>query len=143
MNDRPDTENPEKKQMGGELVIPIGALLFTFYYFWTIIDVPWTAQVSAFFVGTILIGLIVAFIARTIRQVRRTPEEGLFDSLLAEHHYLGYTRPVGEHLKYLGWAGDRPVGTLVGGAGPRPRFRPFRAPSSARSTPPCRPRPGP
>lgn len=71
MNDRPDTENPEKKPMGGELVIPIGALLFTLYYFWTIIDVPWTAQVSAFFVGTILIGLIAAFIVRTIRQVRR------------------------------------------------------------------------
>jgi len=34
-------------------------------------------------------------------QVRRTPEEALFNSLLEQHHYLGYERPVGEHLKYL------------------------------------------
>ncbi len=71
MNDRADTEKPEKKPMGGELVIPIGALLFTLYYFWTIIDVPWTAQVSAFFVGSILIVLIGLFVFRIIGQVRR------------------------------------------------------------------------
>ena len=71
MNDQPDTEKPEKKSMGGELVIPIGALLFTIYYFWTIIDVPWTAQVSAFFVGSILILLIGVFLYRVIGQVRR------------------------------------------------------------------------
>jgi Domain of unknown function (DUF4338) len=34
-------------------------------------------------------------------QVRRSPEEALFHSLLEQHHYLGYERPVGEHLKYL------------------------------------------
>ena len=28
-------------------------------------------------------------------------DEALFDGLIEEHHYLGYTRPVGEHLKYL------------------------------------------
>jgi hypothetical protein len=33
-----------------------------------------------------------------VRQVRRTPEEALFNSLLQQHHYLGYTQPVGEHL---------------------------------------------
>jgi hypothetical protein len=34
-------------------------------------------------------------------QVRRTPQEKLFNSLICHHHYLGYTQPVGEHLKYL------------------------------------------
>ena len=34
-----------------------------------------------------------------VRQVRRTSEEGLFNSLMQQHHYLGYTQPVGEHLK--------------------------------------------
>jgi hypothetical protein len=34
-------------------------------------------------------------------QVRRTPLEKLFNSLICYHHYLGYTQPVGEHLKYL------------------------------------------
>jgi hypothetical protein len=33
--------------------------------------------------------------------VRRTPQESLFNSLIEQHHYLGYTHPVGAHLKYL------------------------------------------
>jgi Domain of unknown function (DUF4338) len=37
-------------------------------------------------------------------QVRRTGREPLFNSLMQEHHYLGYEQPVGEHLKYLVWA---------------------------------------
>ena len=37
-------------------------------------------------------------------QVRRTGREPLFNSLIEEHHYLGYEQPVGEHLKYLVWA---------------------------------------
>ena len=55
----------------------------------------------------------------TIRQVRRTPEDVLFDGLLTAHHYLGYTRPVGEHLKYLVWARERPVACLAWGSAPR------------------------
>jgi hypothetical protein len=35
--------------------------------------------------------------------VRRTGKEPLWNSLLEEHHYLGYEQPVGEHLKYLVW----------------------------------------
>ena len=37
----------------------------------------------------------------TFVQVRRTAREKLFNSLICHHHYLGYTQPVGEHLKYL------------------------------------------
>jgi len=54
-----------------------------------------------------------------IRQVRRTGAERLFDGLLAAHHYLGYTRPVGAHLKYLVWAGTRPVAALAWASAPR------------------------
>ena len=46
------------------------------------------------------------------QQVRRTPAEKLFNSLLAEHHYLGYCQPVGEQLKYLVYAQDRPIACL-------------------------------
>jgi hypothetical protein len=46
-------------------------------------------------------------------QVRRTAQEPLFNSLMEEHHYLGYEQPVGEHLKYLG-VGARPAGRLPG-----------------------------
>ena len=31
-------------------------------------------------------------------QVRRTAGEPLLNSLMDEHHYLGYEQPVGEHL---------------------------------------------
>ena len=47
------------------------------------------------------------------RQVRRTPEERLFNALLAQHHELGYVQPVGEQLKYLVYAGDRVVAALA------------------------------
>lgn len=47
------------------------------------------------------------------RQVRRTPDEKLFNSLLQQYHYLGYTQPVGEHLKYLVYGGGRPVACLA------------------------------
>ena len=37
--------------------------------------------------------------------VRRSHEEATFNGLMEAHHYLGYTQPVGEHLKYLVFAG--------------------------------------
>ncbi len=54
----------------------------------------------------------------TIRQVRRTGEEELFNGLIERYHYLGYTRAVGEHLKYLVVARDRPVACLAWSSGP-------------------------
>jgi len=55
--------------------------------------------------------------------VRRTDKEPLFNSLMEEHHYLGYEQPVGEHLKYLVWAGyplgPRPVACLAWSSAPR------------------------
>ncbi len=53
------------------------------------------------------------------RRVRRTKEEPLFNGLLEAHHYLGYTPPVGEHLKYLVYAGERPVACLAWSSAPR------------------------
>jgi hypothetical protein len=52
-------------------------------------------------------------------QVRRTSKEPLFNSLMEEHHYLGYEQPVGEHLKYLVWAQGRPVACLAWSSAPR------------------------
>jgi hypothetical protein len=54
-----------------------------------------------------------------VRQVRRTPEEALFNGLLQQHHYLGYTQPVGEHLKYLVYAQGRPVACAAWSSAPR------------------------
>ncbi len=53
------------------------------------------------------------------QQVRRTSEEPLFNSLMEHHYYLGYEQPVGEHLKYLAWAGSRPIACLAWSSAPR------------------------
>lgn len=52
-------------------------------------------------------------------QVRRSPEEALFNSLLEQHHYLGYQRPVGEHLKYVVKAAGQAVACLAWQSAPR------------------------
>ena len=54
-----------------------------------------------------------------IRQVRRTPQEKLFGSLMEAHHYLSYTQPVGEHLKHLVYAGGTPIACLAWSSAPR------------------------
>lgn len=53
------------------------------------------------------------------QQVRRTPAEALFNGLIEQHHYLGYTHPVGEHLKFLVTAGERPVACFAWSSAPR------------------------
>ncbi len=58
-----------------------------------------------------------------VEQVRRSAQEPLFNSLMEEHHYLGYEQPVGEHLKYMVWAGRpsdrRPIACLAWSSSPR------------------------
>jgi hypothetical protein len=53
-----------------------------------------------------------------LRQVRRTPEEALVVSLIEQHHYLGYSHPVGEHLKYLVTARDQPIACFCWSSAP-------------------------
>jgi len=54
-----------------------------------------------------------------IRQVRRTAEEKLFGRLMQAHHYLGYTQPVGEHLKYIYHARGTPIACMAWSSSPR------------------------
>jgi hypothetical protein len=54
-----------------------------------------------------------------IRQIRRTPYEKLFNSLIDRHHYLGYCHPVGEHLKYMVFSEGRPVACFSWSSAPR------------------------
>lgn len=51
--------------------------------------------------------------------VRRTERESLFNALIEAHHYLGYTQPVGEHLKYVVYAGERPLALFAWSSAPR------------------------
>jgi hypothetical protein len=53
------------------------------------------------------------------QRVRRTSQEPLFNSLIEQYHYLGHTQPVGEHLKYLVYSGERPIACLAWSSAPR------------------------
>src|ERR1700687_1555814 len=53
------------------------------------------------------------------QQVRRTPQEALFNSLMEQYHYLGYEQPIGEHLKYLVKADGQVIACLAWQSAPR------------------------
>ena len=61
---------PSRRPIGGDLIIPIAAVSFTLYYFTTIIDSPWEAQVNAFFVGSILIVLVLILLIKLGYELR-------------------------------------------------------------------------
>src|SRR5215831_5257781 len=76
---------------------------------------------------TLVTGSLQQLGALELRLVRRTPEEQLFNALLAQHHYLGHIQPVGEQIKYMVFAGERPVACVAWSSavrhlGPRDRF---------------------
>ena len=54
----------------------------------------------------------------TLKQVRRTPLEKLFNSLIEQYHYLGYAHPVGEHLKYIAFSNNRPIACFAWSSAP-------------------------
>jgi hypothetical protein len=63
----------------------------------------------------------------TFSQVRRTPQEATFNSLLESYHYLGYRQPVGEHLKFMVSCERGPVALFAWSSaarhlGPRDRY---------------------
>lgn len=63
-------------------------------------------------VDTRPISAIPAHETITMRQVRRTADEHLYNSLIDQYHYLGYVYPIGEYLNYIFFIGDRPIGCL-------------------------------
>ncbi len=54
-----------------------------------------------------------------LHQVRRTPQEALFNSLVEQYHYLGYEQPVGEHIKYLVTACGQAIACMALSSSPR------------------------
>jgi len=54
-----------------------------------------------------------------IIQVRRTSAEKLFSHLIEKFHYLGYTQPVGEHLKYIVYHCKHPIACFAFSSAPR------------------------
>ena len=66
-----------------------------------------------------LTGTLQALLPVTLARVRRTPQEGLYDHLLAEYHYLGQVHGVGEQVKYLACSQGRPLACLGFTSAPR------------------------
>jgi hypothetical protein len=58
-------------------------------------------------------------VALQFYQVRRTAQEPQFDWLMASEHYLGFSRPVGENLKFVVFAGMQPVALFAWSSAPR------------------------
>jgi len=52
----------------------------------------------------------------TVKMVRHTKLEPLYDSLIEQYHYLGYVQIVGNHLKYMAFAGDALVACIGWGS---------------------------
>lgn len=97
----------------GHLVLPAPRWLTT---------KPWRPRTSAPPVSvdtSPLVGSLAELRPLEIRQVRRSAEEGLFNALLAQYHYLGYQQPVGAHLKYLVWGAGRPLACAAWASAPR------------------------
>ena len=88
MDHEATSERPEKTHIGGELVIPVAALAFTLYYFSTIINSPWTAQVSAFFIGAVLTVLIAIFLVKSALALRRGEADLGMESLVAPRSFM-------------------------------------------------------
>ncbi len=51
-----------------------------------------------------------------LKLVRNSEFETLYNSLVQEHHYLGFRQIVGNHLKYMAFIGERPVACLGWGS---------------------------
>ena len=64
------TDKNTKPNVLGETIIPLFGVLFTAYYFSTIIDSPWTAQVNAVMVGSILTLICAIFFVRKFQAVK-------------------------------------------------------------------------
>jgi len=62
---------PAKPNIAGELIIPVLGVLFTIYYISTVLDSPWTAQVNAYMVGSVLLAVSVVFFGLKFRDLIR------------------------------------------------------------------------
>jgi hypothetical protein len=54
-----------------------------------------------------------------IQLVRWTLKEKIYNSLIEQYHYLGYTYPIGEHLKYIVFAKEKIISCLAFSSAPR------------------------
>jgi hypothetical protein len=60
---------PQKAPLGADLVIPVLALAFAIYFFWSIADLSWEAKANGVVIGAVLVGLVAVQLGRIARDV--------------------------------------------------------------------------
>ncbi|MCZ8149928.1 MAG: tripartite tricarboxylate transporter TctB family protein, partial [Roseomonas sp.] len=61
----------DRKPLGQELIIPLMAVGFTAYYFWTVRELAWEAKANGIIIGAILVGLVAILLLRLGIQLAR------------------------------------------------------------------------
>jgi Tripartite tricarboxylate transporter TctB family len=59
----------QKAPLGADLVIPLLALGFAIYFFWSIADLSWEAKANGVVIGAVLVGLVAVQLGRIARDV--------------------------------------------------------------------------
>jgi len=62
---------PQKAPLGADLVIPVLALGFAIYFFWSIADLAWEAKANGVVIGAVLVGLVGVQLARIAVEVAK------------------------------------------------------------------------
>jgi hypothetical protein len=120
------------RQLNGELRAMVARGLMLLLHRSGLITLPEVRQIARnplverqkpkplpFLTWSLVEGTLTAIRPLEVRQVRRTGEEQLFNVFIESYHYLGYTQPVGEHLKYLIYARGTPVACMAWSSAPR------------------------
>lgn len=72
----------ELPRVGADLVIPAMCLAFAGYFFWSVRELSWEASANGIIIGSSLVALVVAQVARTALAVIRGRATLLFDGLV-------------------------------------------------------------
>lgn len=62
---------PQKAPLGADLVIPVLALGFAIYFFWSIADLAWEAKANGVVIGAVLVGLVAVQLVRIAVEVAK------------------------------------------------------------------------
>jgi hypothetical protein len=59
-----------------------------------------------------MLGSVQDYPQISITIVNKTDFEALWDEMVRKYHYLGFGMMIGQSVKYLAYAGDKPIAAL-------------------------------
>jgi len=109
MKETASSEQKQPTRKGDDLVFPIMALLFAFYYLYTIKDLSWEAQINGLMISSILIILVLIFLVKTtlelIRGKASLQSRSLFHINRMQMVKLGLLSLAVAYVLVIPWAG--------------------------------------